>query len=572
MPAISKSSPSRALSLVTLQLIAMSAAATVHAAEPEREAPATEAGAPDRVGAPATPAATPAPPTSTPRPSEPGGSAQSAAPTPEKRVIFIPEIVKAQLREEIKQAVLAQAKEEGWASPNVVPKWVQRLQLGADVRTRVERIVFGRGNDNQGEFLDFNAIDSGSPVDVVGADTATQRYLDVDQNRTRPRPRARFAVEGEVAPAVSAGLRLASGEGTTPVSTNQTLGGSGGFFSRYSVWVDRAFLRVGAGKDESGFAVQLGRFENPFFTTELLWSDSVNLDGAAVQGRATLGRFRPFLAGGAFPVYTTALSFPPERPDKLPSRNKWLFAAQLGTEWIPAERLRMKLGAAFYDFYRVEGRKSSPCETQLKSITCDTDESRPSFAQKGNTYVAIRTPSDTALVAEQLGGSRYEFFGLASSFREVAATGRVDLDVAPRVRTSLEGEFVLNTGFSRNRILALMPLNNVEQCDTDGLNCTYKGGRRGWLGRLTFGSPTQEKRWDWSVSLGYRYLESDATIDAFTDSDFGLGGTNLKGFVFAGSLALADKVFACVRWLSADEIVGPPYKVDVLQTDISARF
>ena len=31
---------------------------------------------------------------------------------------------------------------------------------------------------------------------------------------------------------------------------------------------------------------------------------------------------------------------------------------------------------------------------------------------------------------------------------------------------------------------------------------------------------------------------SDAVIDAFTDPDFGLGGTNLKGYTVGGSWAL----------------------------------
>jgi Putative porin len=80
------------------------------------------------------------------------------------------------------------------------------------------------------------------------------------------------------------------------------------------------------------------------------------------------------------------------------------------------------------------------------------------------------------------------------------------------------------------------------------------------------------KRWDWNVGVSYRYLETDAVVDAFNDSDFGLGGTNLKGYVFGGSLALAEKVVASARILSADNIIGPTYRVDVLQFDLVARY
>ena len=94
----------------------------------------------------------------------------------------------------------------------------------------------------------------------------------------------------------------------------------------------------------------------------------------------------------------------------------------------------------------------------------------------------------------------------------------------------------------------------------------------GWLARLTVGNPQILHRWDWSVNAGYKYLESDAVIDAFTDPDFGLGGTNLKGYILGGSLGLADNVWATVRWMSANNIGGAPYAVDVIQLDLNARF
>ena len=40
-----------------------------------------------------------------------------------------------------------------------------------------------------------------------------------------------------------AGLRIATGQDSQPVSTNQTLGASGGNFSKYAVWLDRGYLK-----------------------------------------------------------------------------------------------------------------------------------------------------------------------------------------------------------------------------------------------------------------------------------------------------------------------------------------
>ena len=61
-------------------------------------------------------------------------------------------------------------------------------------------------------------------------------------------------------------------------------------------------------------------------------------------------------------------------------------------------------------------------------------------------------------------------------------------------------------------------------------------------------------------------------IDAFADSDFGLGGTNLKGYFLGGNLALGENVWASARWMSANEVAGAPYAVDVLQVDLNAKF
>src|SRR5262249_25470508 len=249
--------------------------------------------------------------------------------------------------------------------------------------------------------------------------------------------------EAEIGAGFSAELRLGSGDSSTPVSTNQTLGASGGNFSKYQVWLDRVAIRYQAGGgNASALAVFFGRFENPFFRTDLVWDDNVNLDGVALTASVPLGTaFRPFLTAAVSPLFNTAFDFAAERPDKFKSIDKWLYAAQLGTDWKPSGRVGVKLGIAFYFFDKVQGIPSSECETELSSISCDTDHSRPSFAQKGNTYRALRTPSVAALDAELNGGaSRYQFFGLSSLFRELVGTGRVDFLLRSQLQLSGEAD------------------------------------------------------------------------------------------------------------------------------------
>jgi hypothetical protein len=490
-----------------------------------------------------------------------------------RRITYVPELARLQIREQLRREILDQMKTEGWAQPSVVPKWLQKLRIGGDVRVRWEEALFPPGNANGGQFPDFNAINSGSPVDVKFVDLSGQRYVNVDEDRSRPRLRLRLALDTEVTPGVTANVRLASGENGSPVSPNQTLGASGGDFSKYPIWIDRAYLRAttAAKEGDPGLTAWAGRFENPFLRTELVWSDNVNLDGVAGQGRLDLGHgFAAFATAGAFPLNITAIAYPPERPAKLPSRDKWLFGGQAGGEWRDDRRV-VKLGVAYYDYYGVEGRASSPCDTNLKTVTCDTDDTRPTWAQKGNTYFPLRTPSDAALVAESIGPtSRYQYFGLASPFRELVGTARLELPAGRLMKLTLDGDAVWNAAFSKSAV-AVVALNNRQGCGATACG-TYVGGGFGYLARIGLGSPRMDTRWSWSASVAYRYLESDATLDAFTDSDFGLGGTNLKGVSANAYLVLAERVTLGVRWFSADEVAGPPYRVDVVQTDVVARF
>jgi hypothetical protein len=272
---------------------------------------------------------------------------------------------------------------------------------------------------------------------------------------------------------------------------------------------------------------------------------------------------------GAFPLYTTSPSFPSDATAKLPSSNRWLYAAQLGAGFTPVDEVALKAAVAFYDFDRVEGRPSTPCDTSVKGNTCDTDDTRPSFAQKGNTYRTLRTPNDRAIVQEALGAPEYQYFGLASRFHELTARAQVDLRLGGMLGVRLEGEWVRNLGFDRAAV-AEVAINNLGACHTGA--CPFVGGDQGFLGRLVLSSLVKGEPGAWTATATYRHIESDATLDAFTDADFGMGGTNLKGFTAATTVVIARGVSLGLRWLGASAVAGPTYKVDVLQLDLQARL
>ncbi len=380
----------------------------------------------------------------------------------------------------------------------------------------------------------------------------------------------------------TAGLRVATGSDSSPVSTNQTLTGN---FSKYSIWLDRAFVKFEPFKNPgvtsfaaqngiipSNVALTVGRFDNPFWApTELAWDADLGFDGVAIQvSHEVAPGVTPFFVAGAFSIFNTSLDFSStETLAKYPSEDKYLFGGQAGVNWKAAPDIEVTAGVGYFDFTNVKGRRSSPCDITLQT-NCDTDALRPAFAQKGNTYMPLRDVMPPAGVTSGL-YNQATYFGLASDYRPVTATARLDFSQFNPVHVIVDGDFIWNSAFSRNATLALGPINNWGP-SVNGAPAFFQGGNMGWLSRVTVGHTKLTQFGDWNVHAGYKYLESDATIDAFADSDFGLGGTNLKGYFVGGNFALSHNVWASARWMSATAIAGAPYAVDLVQIDLNAKF
>ncbi|MGJ4996996.1 putative porin [Bradyrhizobium sp. HKCCYLS3077] len=511
-------------------------------------------------------------------------AANATSPPGTKRVTYVPEIVKKQLRDEIRQEVMAKAEKENWASPGKYPEWAQRLRFYGDVRVRYEGDFFGKQNDPLA--VNYNAINTGSPYDVSALNQYVWPTLNTDQNRNRARLRARLGMDADLFDGFSAGMRLGTGDGSSPVSFNATLGGSGGNFSKYGIWLDRGFVKY---RVQDLATLQAGRFDNPFFSpTDLLYHRDLGFDGFSAQIRYPVSsEITPFAVGGAFPIFNTDINAGSvinlnngnATFGKARSEDRWMFGGQLGANTRLMPDVEFTLAAAYYDFTNVQGRLSTPCIIQSVQDSCSTDLKRPLFAQRGNTYMPLRDARPIDANGNPALGPAYQYFGLASAFRDLVISSRLDLGHFHPVHIILDGEFVQNLAWDRQDIAAKilnspLPSSAIAPC-TNGVNCgqqIYAGGNKGYLGRLTVGHRELKELWDWNAFVGYKYLESDAVIDAFTDSDFGLGGTNLKGYFIGGNVAIGPNTSISARWLSANQVAGAPYAVDVFQVDLNARF
>lgn len=522
-------------------------------------------------------------------------AAQKAPPAPSEmpppspstlRIPYVPEIVKNQIREDVKKDVIKQARDENWAQPDAVPEWTKRITLNGDFRSRVEYDLFSRTNDSQ--IVDFQAFNANGPTDINGfTNPGGIPVLNTTQDRlNRLSIRARLGVDAVITDGVLFGLRLASGNDNGPVSTTQLLGGG---FGKKDFWLDRAYLTF---EPSHWFGLTTGRMADPFFHSDLVFDPDLNFDGAlaAIQtkNKADNG-FNWFLNEGLFPLEYIGSNFPNDSQFKERDKQKWLWGNQLGVSWKQPS-FEWRFAASYYQFGGIQGQLSEPCFIYLGDKQCSSDPTHPAYMQKGNTLFLTRqivvNPNDP------FGTPQPQFAGLSFNYRLVNATSEFSIPIGDSYRFTFDLDYVHNLAYHasvacRYGDLA-PPITNIEEggagyadaCKqptskqkAQGATIAHlRSGPDGYYVSTTFGHTQTRKRWEWNVSLGYKYLEPDAVPDAFTDSDFHLGGTNARGYIVSGSLGLFDNTWMTARWLSASEVYGPPVAIDVVQLDINAGF
>jgi len=505
------------------------------------------------------------------------GTMPPVEPDPDEvRVTYIPESVKAEIRDQLRTEVFAQAREQQWAAPNSAPEWTKRIRMFGDIRMRYDKFMFADSNNNTGVFPNFNAINTGAPFDVSGPVFSPQ--LNVDQSRERSRLRMRLGFDIDLEDGFTAGIRMATGGSNAPITTNQTLGstnsgnsGQGGSFSKYDLWLDRAFIKYEASLLEyANLTVLLGRFDNPFMVnSQIMWDEDVALDGVAFKITSPWQPgFKTSLLAGAFPVFTSYFNYPSNNPSKYESYNKYLLAAQFGVEFKITDDIEAKMSLAYYDWVNIEGQLSDPFVPLNATDAGNTDNSRPAFAQKGNTYRPLRNITPTALNGFGT-TNQFQYFGLATQFKQIAWSGRLDFNHFEPVQISLVGDYVKNLAFDQNAINTVAVNNRA-----DGGAGAFDGGDTAWYMGVNFGKAVTafDRRGDWAVSLGYRHVESDAVVDGFSDSVFGGGGTNMEGYTINAALALSKSTMMRLTYMSAKQIGGPPLQTDVVLIDFMAKF
>ena len=423
---------------------------------------------------------------------------------------YIEKITKDVVRE-IKKDIKDEITRE---TRRLVPGWVNRIRWGGDIRLRY-----------QGEFYDEQNADLFKPDKPA-------ELMNTKKDHRQLSYRVRLKINAEVNDKLEFSARISTGTEENPVSTNETLGD---YKTGDSIVFDRAYLKW---KPIPEISVWGGRMPNPWFCSDLIWDPDLNFEGIALNFDTHIaGPLSGFMAAGAFPLQ-----------EKWSQNSKWLYGGQAGLQlslWKDVKSkvpgVTVKIGAAYYDYENTVGKRNDAPSSNEKDWTA------PQFQQKGNTLMDI-DPGDGLKIA------------LASEYDELNITGMLDIGFFHPVHVVFLTDYVKNLGFDQDEVADRTGSPDIKE-EIEG----YKAG-------LTVGYPKVRKSGEWNTFLFYKHLEADAALDAFTDSDFHLGGTNAKGWILGGRLGLRENWWLRTRWLTADEIKGPALAIDVLQVDINAAF
>jgi hypothetical protein len=363
-------------------------------------------------------------------------------------------------------------------------------------------------------------------------------------DRTRLRYRIRFGVAVNMLDNLEAGFRLGSGDpagssfSSTP-SVGGPLSNNSSFqdnFSKKSVYIDTAYGKW-TPLNSGGWllAATIGKMDNPFAFTPMVFDPDLTPEGAAVQGSYQINDKHSLAFNGAAFVMDE---------EKSSTHDPMMYGGQIlwNAKWT--DKWSSSVGVGGFQIVNPE---------QL------TTANVPYFNQGNSRMPYLPLGSATTL------------YVLKNNYNPVIADASVTytLDSFPfyagAFPLKFSGEYMNNPGASQN-------------------NNAY------WVG-ATIGKSGTKRTWD--ISYRYEYLEADAWYDQLVDDDNGAfypgnllssgnssfgyyGGTNVKGHLVKLNYSFTDSLtFSCacfVNELISLNGVGPVVGVSDHNTSAAIHF
>ena len=431
--------------------------------------------------------------------------------------------------DEFQELYRRQAKYEAdHAEENSLPGWLRDWTFGGDLRLRYEHRDFGGLGSGPYVPGDQNVNVITTPNNALGREG-------------RFRMRLRLGAEKTIGEGFTFGVRVAT---SSPANTpGQIYGGffdqpngvnfgtpllsdprrpditAGDFFSYKSIFIDRLYVRW-----QPDFAPTLiataGKFGNPFvsryFSRDIaVWDRDIQPEGAALQYRFDFVPEQLWLetTGAVFTVQqvsTITVQYDPSSNQASPiipqfdQQNPYLFGIQGGLHGRPLPWLQAGFRTSYYDLQHIGMQLAAAMEDQ------------------GNGGAAI----DHNPLFQLLGPT-------SSLFENGKSKGRMqELVLDTYLRATPWGERYAITPF-----VQFMTLLNAKSED------------KGFLVGVDLGNVEFVR-----LTLIYAWIERNATMALFTDSDLFEGFTNAKGWYVAAERQLFRGVNVRASYLFSQEL------------------
>ncbi len=308
----------------------------------------------------------------------------------------------------------------------------------------------------------------------------------VGNDRSRQRFRLRFGPTIKMQD-FKLEIRLASGS-NSQVSANQSFDES---FSSKSIQIDRLYVAWNPAFYKP-MTLTGGKMKNPFknnYTRDVLFDSDVTPEGFAEGFNWKLNPvMRLFANFGQFVL----------NEEETKERDQWLFGYEGGFE-AKLVNSKLRLAVGFYDAINLDaGGINEPTVQQFNSrITAD---------DRVAAYV-----------------NDYDVLNLNGSFEtEVAG-----------LPVNIHGDYVRNTA---GTVTCSGSGNSIGSCASG--NVRVEDQDEGYQVGIRLGKAGKAKTWE--VAYYYKWLQADAVLSAFADSDFGDGGTNRRGNIFWIAYSFTD--------------------------------
>lgn len=407
----------------------------------------------------------------------------------------------------------------GLASKLDISKSVETLKLGGDLRLRYQY------DDKDAQFEPGLAVNNG------------QHRSTNSNQRSRWRFRLRLDGEAKLSENWTAGVQLQTNNASD--SGNQDFKDG---FSDYNIYISKAFLRW----QNDWMTVSGGKFDNPFYTTDLVWDPDINPNGLAE--RIDLLKL---LAGA---------------PENSLAKDGKTLAPAMASPW----ELSFVAGQFIFD----DNPESLPDNDNSTDAYIFETQLIASY-KFGNGAKLTLAPgwffANAASVSDVINANSFVDHGTLSGANRdlniLLLPGDVSFTLAG-IKTKVLWDFAYNIeGRKRaENILGLTYLaNNHGQRSDDGvIDPDDKRSKHSAVDDLAFLVGFQlgenKKKGDWSFRADYRQTGIAALDPNLNDDDFALGELNTRGFHFVLGYNLTDFATFSVRydqaWNLRQELYG----------------